>query len=76
LEGIWERERWTVALITPDVREALLLSDRIYVLGPRPGQVVLEVPVPLPRPRRLEMLRGGAATELEATLLTALGVGA
>lgn len=42
----------TVLFITHDVEEAVLLSDRIYVLTPRPGRVQAEVPVPLPRPRR------------------------
>ncbi len=42
----------TVLFITHDVEEAVLLSDRIYVLTARPGQVRAEVAVDLPRPRR------------------------
>jgi ABC-type nitrate/sulfonate/bicarbonate transport system ATPase subunit len=42
----------TVLLVTHDVEEAILLSDRIYVLTPRPGRVHAEVTVDLPRPRR------------------------
>jgi ABC-type nitrate/sulfonate/bicarbonate transport system ATPase subunit len=51
LEGVWERFRWSVLLVTHDVREAVFLADRIYVLSPRPGTVVAELAVPLPRPR-------------------------
>ncbi len=51
LAAVWERFRSTVLLVTHDVREAVFLADRIYVLSPRPGTVVAEVAVPLPRPR-------------------------
>ncbi|MEI7691811.1 MAG: ATP-binding cassette domain-containing protein, partial [Actinomycetes bacterium] len=76
LEQIWERERWTVVLITHDVREAVLLSDRVYVLGPRPATVRLELEIPLPRPRTLETLADPQVAALEHELLMALDVGA
>ena len=49
---IWRRERPTVLMVTHDVNEAILLADRVLVLGPRPGQLVADLPVALPRPRR------------------------
>ncbi|MGP2490384.1 ABC transporter ATP-binding protein [Mesorhizobium sp. PUT5] len=51
LLGIWERHRWTALLITHDVREAVFLSDRIYVLSARPARVLAEIAVPLGHPR-------------------------
>jgi len=51
LETLWARHRWTAILITHDVREAVMLSDRILVLSARPGTIEREVEVPLPRPR-------------------------
>ncbi len=72
LEEVWERYRWTVVLITHDVREAVFLSDRVYVLSQRPATVASEVTVPLPRPRTLETLADPVAARIEAQLLEAL----
>ena len=69
LESVWAQFRWTVLLVTHDVREAVFLADRIYVLSPRPGTVVAELAVPLPRPRALTDPR---IAELETELLTHL----
>jgi NitT/TauT family transport system ATP-binding protein len=42
----------TVVLVTHDVEEALVLADRLLVLGPRPGRIVASLTVDVPRPRR------------------------
>jgi len=46
LKGMWRHHRWTALLITHDVREAVFLSDRIYVLSARPARIVREIKVP------------------------------
>ena len=63
---------WTVLLVTHDVREAVMLSDRVVVLTPRPASVAATVEVPLPRPRRLDAFADPAFVEVEKAVLHAL----
>lgn len=50
---VWENQRSTVLFVTHDVEEAILLSDRIFVMTARPGHIKAVVEVDLPRPRSL-----------------------
>ena len=72
LDGMWERFRWTALLVTHDVREAVFLSDRIYVLSERPARVIREIEVPLSRPRTLADLTSPEVARIEGDLLEAL----
>lgn len=54
LESIWSSTRKTVLFVTHNVREAVALGDRVLVFSPRPGRIVREFRVDLPRPRSLE----------------------
>ncbi len=62
----------TILFITHDVEEALLLSDRVYVLSPRPASVQLVQAVELPRPRPPEIVTAPEFVALKARLMAAL----
>jgi NitT/TauT family transport system ATP-binding protein len=51
LERIWSATRKTVIFVTHNVREAVRLADRVVLMGTRPGRVLHEEVVDLPRPR-------------------------
>lgn len=70
-EDRWRASRWTTLLVTHDVREAVALSDRIYVLSRRPARVIAEITVPIPRPR-LGRPSCAQAHQIEAQLLEIL----
>ena len=66
----WLLQAWggvgaTVLLVTHDIDEAVLFSDRVYVMTPRPGRIAAEVDVHLPRPRAAELRETDAFVALE-----------
>ncbi len=72
LLDLWQDFHSSVLFITHDVREAILLSDRIYVFSARPGRVLRLVEVDLPRPRQPEQLAWAQSVQLEQELVTLL----
>jgi NitT/TauT family transport system ATP-binding protein len=56
LQRICAEQQSTAFLVTHSLAEAVILSDRILVMKPRPGRIVEEIVIDLPRPRTLEMI--------------------
>ncbi|HEY6542812.1 MAG TPA: ABC transporter ATP-binding protein [Ktedonobacteraceae bacterium] len=74
LESIWTATRKTVVFVTHNVREAVALGDRVLVFSPRPGRIVADFRVDLPRPRALENHQlVSMASEIMTVLRDAMG---
>jgi len=63
LERIWLSSKKTVVFITHSIDEAVLLSDRVVVMTPRPGRLETILPIDLPRPRGIAARRDPAFIE-------------
>jgi NitT/TauT family transport system ATP-binding protein len=75
LLNIWQAERQTILMVTHDVQEAVFLADRVLVMSRRPGQIIADVEVMLPRPRTVDMIYsiqfGSIARELRQLITRA-----
>jgi len=69
---VWGQDGQTIMMVTHDINEAVLLADRVLVLSRRPGQLIADIPVPLPRPRSLadtySLLFGEIAQQVRANI--------
>jgi NitT/TauT family transport system ATP-binding protein len=54
---IWNAARKTVVFVTHQIEEAVYLSDRVVVMSARPGRILADIRIDLPRPRALEVKR-------------------
>ena len=75
LLDVWADLRTTVVFVTHDVAEAVYLSDRVFVMAPRPGRICDVVDVDLPRPRALGVEETDEFAVIERRLRRALRLG-
>ena len=73
LLDIWQRLGITIIFITHNVEEAILLSNRIYVMGTQPGRLISTVDIELPRPRTLSMITQERFAAYEQQLTSLIG---
>ena len=69
---IWESDPRTVLFVTHNIEEAVFLADRIIVMAPRPGRVVAEMNIDLPRSRALDVMMTSKFREHVAAVRGAL----
>ena len=77
LERIWLEKKKTVFFITHSIDEAVLLSDRVVVMSPRPGRIETILEIDLPRPRGIKARHSAefdAATNKVTDIFLARGV--
>lgn len=72
LARIWAETGVTTVMVTHSVDEALLLADRVIVMGTRPGRIVKEITVDIPRTRTTESMESARFTELSSELIRLL----
>jgi NitT/TauT family transport system ATP-binding protein len=69
---LWQARRQTVIMVTHNIQEAVLLSDRVLAMSPRPGRIEYEVHIDLPRPRNPDDIYAPRFLELARTLRATL----
>ncbi len=57
LQRIWLERKKTVIFITHNIQEAVFLSDRVLLMSPRPGNIVKDISIGFPRPRKLSTIQ-------------------
>ncbi len=65
---LWQKQRTAVIMVTHSISEALLLSDRVLVFTPRPGEISRDLPVCMARPRAEELRYTSEFQKLERSL--------
>ena len=58
LLGIRQSYNYTAVMVTHSISEAVFLADRVLVLSHRPGRIVNEIVIDLPKPRTLDLMGG------------------
>jgi NitT/TauT family transport system ATP-binding protein len=69
LLGVWNEYRMTILFVTHDIDEAVFLASRVAVLTRRPGRLKTVIDVPIPRPRKLDVLVSPEFMRLKKTCL-------
>ncbi len=56
IRDLHQEKRFTVILVTHDLREAIYLADRVFVMSARPGRIIQERVIDFPRPRPMDLI--------------------
>ncbi len=74
LRDLWQQRRFTVILVTHDLREAAFLADTVYVMSKRPGRIITRRSIDLPRPRDLDVTYTEPFTDIVLEMRERIGL--
>jgi NitT/TauT family transport system ATP-binding protein len=69
---IWQASEKMVLFVTHQIDEAIFLSDRVLVMSARPGRILADIPIDVPRPRSLSMKQGEVFVSIERRIWSLL----
>ena len=72
LAALWQSLRMSVLFITHDVDEAIMLADRILIMGVQPGRIIQEIVVPLTQPRSRSALTSKGFIDTKKSCIDAI----
>lgn len=70
---IWQKLEQTIIFITHNVREAILMSGKVYVMATEPGRIIAEIPIDIPYPRELKIIADPKFLEYERQITNLIG---
>ena len=70
---LWDRAATTIVMVTHSIPEAILVADRVVVMSARPGRIVADIPVDMPRPRSIADLDAAAVSGIARRIRGYLG---
>ncbi|ALZ99221.1 ABC transporter ATP-binding protein [Corynebacterium glutamicum] len=74
LQKIWMREKCSVLFVTHSISEAVWLGDRVIIVGDRPGHIVADIKIDIPRPRAKEHRFSEVFSDYVAEIESFIGV--
>ena len=70
---LWDRAATTIVMVTHSIPEAILVADRVVVMSARPGRIIADIPVDMPRPRSIADLDAAAVSGIARRIRGYLG---
>jgi len=70
--NLWEASKPSVIFVTHDIDEAIFLGETLLIMSERPGKIIKEIKIDLPRPRTTKTLTSKKFNEIKSEVLQIL----